>query len=179
MRAWTCGVVVAIGLMAIPDTTQAQTQAGGPADIEIGHIRSHHAGVRAMVATASEQSPTFHRMVETINASDGIVYIERGECKQGVRACLVKVIPAGGYRLVFIKVDIMRAETTLMAAIGHELRHAIEVLSDPAVRDYSSMVFFYRNKHEGVVTSTTFETKAAREAGAIVADEIGRFRRAR
>ena len=31
MREWTCGFVMAIGLVAIPDTAPAQTHAGEPA----------------------------------------------------------------------------------------------------------------------------------------------------
>jgi hypothetical protein len=64
-----------------------------------------------------------------------------------------------------------------MAAIGHELHHAIEVLSDPAVTDYPSMLFFYSKQGEQIRTSHTFETPAAIEAGSAVADEIHRFER--
>ena len=169
---------MAIGLVAIPDTAVAQTPGDEPAVADIGRVRSRHQGLRAMITIASEQSSTFRRMVETINASDGIVYVEPGVCKHGVRACLVKVTSAGGYRLLFVKVDIIRAEQKLIAAIGHELHHAIEVLSDPAVKDYSSMLFFYMNKGELVRTSNAFETVAAIKAGDTVAGEIGRRRHA-
>ena len=180
MREWTCGFVMAIGLVAIPNTAPAQTQPGEPAGTEIGHVRSHHQALRAMIATASEQSSTFRRMVETINASDGIVYIEPGVCRHGVRACLVKVTSAGRYRSLFVNVDITKAERKLMAAIGHELRHAIEILGEPGVTDRASMYFFYKyNSDRGSFSSPAFETVAAIEAGDTVADEIGRFQRAR
>lgn len=42
MREWTCGFVMAVGLVAIPNTAPAQTQPGEPAGTEIGHVRSHH-----------------------------------------------------------------------------------------------------------------------------------------
>ena len=179
MRSWTCGFVMTIGLVTIPDTVAAQMQAGEPAVTEIGHVRTRHQGLRAIITTASEQSLTFRRMVQTINASSGIVYIEPGVCRHGVRACLVNVTSAGRYRSLFLKVDITMAERRLMAAIGHELHHAIEVLSDPAITDYSSMLFFYMKKVEGVSTTNALETLAAIEAGHTVADEVGNFRRAR
>ena len=142
MPEWTCGFVMAIGLLAIPNTATAQAQPGDPAGAGIGHVRSHHEALRAMITTATEQSSTFRRMVETINASDGIVYIERGVCRHGVRACLVNVTSAGRHRSLFVNVDIIRAERKLMAAIGHELRHAIEILGEPAVTDRASSISF-------------------------------------
>ena len=135
---------MAIGLLAIPNSAPAQTHADEPAGTEIGHVRSHHPGLRTMIATASDQSPTFRRMVETIDASDGIVYIEPGACGHGVRACLVKVTSAGKYRSLFVKVDIVGADRQVMASIGHELRHAIEILGEPGVTNPASMHFFYK-----------------------------------
>ena len=81
-----------------------------------------------------------------------------------------------------MKVDIAKSDRELMAAIGHELRHAIEVLSDPRVTDLRSMYIFYKRNRDRagtstLGTSTAFETKAAIEAGKAVADEIGRQRR--
>ena len=105
-----------------------------------------------------------------------MVYVEPGACRHGVRACLVKVTSAGGYRFVFVKVDTARAEAKLMAAIGHELHHAIEILREPAVTDQASMLFFHSKKGERIHTSNTFETAAAIAAGDAVADEIRRFR---
>ena len=48
MREWTCGFVMAVGLVAIPHTAPAQTQPGEPAGTEIGHVRSHHPALRAI-----------------------------------------------------------------------------------------------------------------------------------
>ena len=38
MREWTCGFVMAVGLVAIPHTAPAQTQPGEPAGTDIGHV---------------------------------------------------------------------------------------------------------------------------------------------
>lgn len=89
-----------------------------------------------LIVRAGEQSSTFRQMVETINASNGTVFIEQGVCRgERVRACLVTVTSAGPRRYVFVKVDIKNAIREPMALIGHELRHAIEVLSNPRVTD--------------------------------------------
>ena len=172
---------MAIGLLAIPSSAPAQTQADEPAGTEIGHVRSHHPGLRAMITAASDQSPTFRRMVETINASDGIVYIDAGTCRGGVRACLVTVTSGGGHRFLFVRVDTKKADHALMASIGHELQHAVEVLGTTEVRNYASMYFFYTVNNDRVggslPASSAFETAAAIKAGRTVADEIRRFQR--
>ena len=127
MRKWTCELVVAIGLLAIPGQCSGPTLADDPARRNCSCPIASPRPARADHASGS-QSPTFRRMVETINASDGIVYIDPGTCRDGVRACLVNVSSAGGHRFLFVKVDMEKADHALMASIGHELQHAVEVL---------------------------------------------------
>jgi hypothetical protein len=55
-----------------------------------------------------------------------------------------------------------------------------EMADQPGVTDLASMYFFYKyNSDRGSFSSPAFETVAAIEAGHTVADEIGRFQRAR
>ncbi len=175
---------MAIGLAAIPGTVVAQPLDGDPASTELLRVRARHPALQELIARAEVQSPTFHRMVHTINASDGIVYIDPGTCRRGVRACLVSVTSAGGHRFLFVRVDMGKADHALMASIGHELQHAVEVLGTAGVRDYSSMYFFYsihsdRSGGRSFSAFSAFETAAAIEAGDAVADEIRRFQRTR
>ena len=57
-----------------------------------------------------------------------------------------------------------------MGSIGHELHHAIEVLSDDRVTTNLAVVHFFRT--EGRVTNGTFETGAAIKAGIAVRAEV-------
>jgi hypothetical protein len=52
-------------------------------------VRSSHAYLRAMIDEAVLRSSTFRHIVAEIEATDGIVYVEHGDCKHGVRTCLV------------------------------------------------------------------------------------------
>ena len=52
---------------------------------------------------------------------------------------------------------------TLLASIGHELQHAVEVLSDPHVTDTRSIYFFF--DRIGQIGQDRFETIAAIQAG--------------
>ena len=110
-------------------------------------------------------------MVETIEATDGIVYIERGRCPSGVLSCLVAVRKPGLMRFLWIRLDMNRIDRDLMTAIGHELRHAIEVLNNREVATTRGMVQLY--EHEGMKDgSGAFETVAAIEAGRAVWAEL-------
>ena len=138
MRVWAFGLLTAVALLSIPRTVWPQPQEGVLQ--AVSHVRSNNQALRNLITSAAEQSPTFRRLIDTINATDGLVYIEPGACRHGVRACLVSVKSTGRQRVLFVKVQIDRADRALMGAIGHELQHAVEVLSDPAVTDYSRYV---------------------------------------
>jgi hypothetical protein len=133
-------------------------------------VRAPSADIAAVIRDASERSPTFRRLLSTIDATDGLVFVEDGTCGHSVRACLsLSVKVAGPSRLLRIIVDARRPDCQLMADIGHELQHAIELLSDPQVKDmHSAYAFFQR---EGPTGSDRFETQAALHAGDQVGDE--------
>ena len=60
----------------------------------------------ALVDRAARGSETFQRLLATIQRSNGIVYIEPGNCGHGVRACLkMSVVANGPDRFLRILVD--------------------------------------------------------------------------
>ena len=173
---WTTAVVMTIGLVAIPSAAVAQSGTDELVSKEMARIRSSNPGIVALVARATEQSRTFREMVAAIGASDGIVYVERGTCGHGVRACFRGVTKAGANRVLWLWVDIRKTDEELIASIGHELRHAIEVLGNPRVTSNASMYIFYLR--EGFVgTAGAFETRAAIDAGLAVKADLHSFKR--
>jgi hypothetical protein len=176
MSQWIAEMMIAV-LVATPTVSLPQPSAG-MANNDVRRVRSHDRVLASLIARATEQSLTFRRLMDTIDASDGFVYIEPGTCKHGVRACLVNVTAASGGRFVFVKVNVRRTNRELMAAMGHELQHASEVLSDPGVRDFRSLYFFYKD-HALLETSMTFEPRGAIEAEETIAAEIAQFERSR
>ena len=102
------------------------------------------ASIAALIREATERSATFRRLVATIDASDGIVYVEYGTCGHHVRACLAFTVQqAGPNRILRIVVEAHRDHGELLAAIGHELQHAVEALGDPHVTDFHSLYSFF------------------------------------
>ena len=142
------------------------------------HVRSSSPAIRALIVQATEQSATFRTMVETINASDSVVYVEQGTCSRACRACFVNVTGTGAHRYLWVKIDVRMADLDLMASIGHGLRHTIEVLDAPEVTNGTTMFWFYLREGR-IETAGAFDTVAAVKAGDAVHAEVRAFRRAR
>ena len=134
-------------------------------------VRGVSARVVAIINNAATQSETFRGLVDQINHTDGMVYVAEGDCGSGVRACLLLTMTVmGPYRLLRILVDGRSADRDLMAFIGHELQHAVEVLNYRSVRSSSQMILLYKRICD--VCGGSFETYAAVRAGNAVHDEL-------
>ena len=166
VRNVTVGVILTLGL----------AQSAAAVAVTFPRVRSSRPWIVALIEQAIERSRTFRTLVDTINASDGIVYVEEGHCGHGVRACFVSVTIAGPNRLLWVRVDTHKADWDLMGDIGHELRHAIEVLSDPTVRNDETLYVFYALNPDSrsYGTPDAFETDAAIGAGLDVRAELRR-----
>jgi len=144
----------------------------------IAGVRSTDAAIREMLDDGAWESPTFRGLIGAVIAHDGIVYVEDGVCLHSVHACLLmNVTAAGGYRILQIVIDrqgVMahRRRLDVIATIGHELRHAVEVLSEPAITTGAALFHFYSRK--AGTSNPTFETPAAIDAGLRIRRELGR-----
>jgi hypothetical protein len=106
-------------------------------------VRTSQPVIAALIEQGRARSTTFRELLEAIEASDGIVYIEGGRRCHGRRACLVfSVTVAGPNRILHVLVGGRGTDRELMADIGHELQHGIEVLSDPTVTSDGAMYQF-------------------------------------
>lgn len=69
-------------------------------------VRSESPKVRAAIAFAKERSATFRRLPESLDSTDGLVFIIEGACPRGVGACLhLSVEIAGPRRLLWVFVN--------------------------------------------------------------------------
>jgi hypothetical protein len=138
---------------------------------EISRVRSTDIKITTLIARAVEQSATFRSLLEEIAATDGIVYVEPGRCG-AVRACLtLKVTVAEPHRILWIRVDPRRNACDVMASIGHELWHAVEVLREPSIRSDGELYFFLARGREQNPTAW-METEAAIKVGQEVRSEL-------
>ena len=154
----------------------AASNVAGDVDVSSGavpliRVRGATARLDEVISGAVARSATFRGLLDSIVTTDGIVYIVEGQCPQGVRACLLTFVAiAGPYRLLRIVVDPRKSDDDLMGSIGHELQHAIEVLSNHYIR--TSAAATLRLKQICNVCGPRFETKAAVKAGDTIRAEL-------
>jgi hypothetical protein len=120
----------------------------------------------------------FRRPVAEVEASNGIIYVEDGLCTGHLRACLpIWMSSNGGNRFLRTVVDRRQfdSDSQLIGAIGHELQHVIEVLSDGFVTDSTKMYFYYR-RYAPTERRDRFETQKAINPGIIVGREFRAWR---
>jgi hypothetical protein len=163
---------VAAAVLGMPALSAAADAV--PGNQPMTHVRSSNSDLTALIEQAGQRSATFRGLLDTINASDSIVFVEAGDCGHGVRACFVSVAASGAYRYMRVIVDTRKADWDLMGSIGHELRHTIEVIDAPRVRDNVSKHFFYEQIGTRG-TATSRETRVAVDAGNTVRAEVRRF----
>lgn len=141
-------------------------------------VRTFNAMLRGVIGHAIEASPTFRRLVHTIQASDGIVYVEPGRCGGRARACMAhRVTMAGRNRILRIFVDVRMGQRELISHVAHELQHAIEVLDNPTITTDVAVTRFYLYRGLRLRAKGAFETQEAIDVGNAVRDELGRMRR--
>ena len=166
-RARRSALVAAVAMM-LARMTHAHSSAS-----DFPRVRSTNPQIAAMIKEAAGQSPTFRHLIQTIEATDGIVFVEQGDCGHGVRSCLLhSVVVAAGNRILRIVVNTRQSAWDLMGSIGHELYHATEVLADPSVTTANALYFLYAPG--GWKARDTFETDAAIRAGFAVRREVQR-----
>ena len=138
-------------------------------------VRSEDAAITSLIARASAASTTFRDLLDRIDRTDGLVYVNNGQCLGGMRACLLmRMILAGPTRMLRIVIDPSRADcdVDLMSTIGHELWHTIEVLQQPSLRSTAGMASFYAREGRPMGWSGGWETTAAVKAGLKVRAEL-------
>jgi hypothetical protein len=163
---WLVAPVVLVAL-ATPSPAFAQTPVQGSP-----RVRGSSPAIVDAIEQAIQHSSTFTQLVTAITTTDGIVYVREGTCRFGLRACLAGVHSAPPIRFIYIKVDSRRSVgCELMASIGHELQHALEVLSTPKVIDNHSLAHFYM-RQGATGNDTRLETEAAVQAGLLVEKEL-------
>jgi len=135
-------------------------------------VRSDSPFIAAAIALGSERSPAFRGLLETIDASDGLLYVDEGVCGHGVFSCLLHTVQiAGPHRVLRIRID--RREVMgchVAGSIGHELQHAVEVLSDARIRSGAGVFDYFERKG----ARGSFETAAATQAGKAVDRDVCR-----
>ncbi|MGH9313969.1 MAG: hypothetical protein ACRD1S_12335, partial [Vicinamibacterales bacterium] len=121
----------------------------------------------------ARRSPTFARLRAALEAGDVIVYVQTvSHLSPTLDGRLVFLTTANQKRYLRIDVRGSLPLNDLLATIGHELQHAVEIAGAVDVRDARSMGSFYQRIGVSRRAQTSFDTDAAREAGSRVRSEL-------
>jgi hypothetical protein len=104
-------------------------------------LRASDAKADALLQAGIARSATFRRLVETIDRSDLVVYVETRQLTLPGRLQFMSATPGGRY--VRVSVRPMGIDNDLVPWLAHELWHAVEIAGAPEVRDRASLLRFY------------------------------------
>jgi hypothetical protein len=137
------------------------------------HVRPVDSRVSHAIAEGLRRSSTFASLVRALDRSDVIVYIETAH---GMPSSLAgRMLIAGGpagIRYLRIQIAAAPGGYELIALIGHELRHALEVADSPAVRDATSLMALYQAIGRPGQGLHRYDTKEAQNTGRQVRTEL-------
>ena len=139
-----------IGLAALSAIVVLTAASASPAyAASTARVRSSATELQALLREGADRSATFSALVDSVERSNGIVYVEFGYCAFGhLNACVLPLIasPHGDrYLRILVTPDKnRRSHDQLLALIAHELRHALEVFDAPEVVDVDTMNALYR-----------------------------------
>lgn len=149
------------------------TQVAAAADPE-ARVRASHPRLAQLLEEGEQRSATLRDLIARLQLSDVIVHLESAPPGHPMDGGMqfVGAVALTRYVRVTLRTDL--PADALMALIGHELRHAVEVAENADIRDERSFRNFYeergRPSHKG--RSVTYDTRAAVEAGQRVAVEL-------
>ena len=158
------GVSLRVGLCVTATLLAFRPSPLFSADLGDGpRLRSSNPAIVRSIAEADKHSSIFRQLVDDLARTDGIIYIEAGQCGHSVRACLPhSIAQSGQFRLLRILIDPYDTDHAgvahLAGTIAHELQHALEILSDLSVTNAAAMFAFYGREPSA---DGVFETAAA------------------
>jgi hypothetical protein len=141
-------------------------------------VRSAEPRLAALIDAGVAQSITFHRLVDTLNNSDVIVYVGPKHKHDALGGFLShRVVIAGPNRYLQIAVSTFGSDRWILSVLAHELQHAVEVAEHPEARDVqTTAAMFDRIGIRGCAESDCWETQAAQDVQFAVNEELGAIR---
>ena len=169
-------VSVVVYLLALA----APPAAAAPFSSSVKNIRPRDTTAALLIRFGTEKSARFRELVETLEQSNVIVYIDvRQDSEHPAAGALTFVGEAHGIRWLRATVDsgtMNYARTCqdivrLTSILGHELQHALEASQAESLRDQAEFGRYFRSigVDEG---PHVLDTMAARRTGSRVAAEL-------
>ena len=137
------------------------------------HVRGANAHVNKLIARGMKGSPTFAALVDSLNRSNVIVYIQvTRDLPKGLDGRLAFMTTVGPLRYLHAQVREGLPMDVLLATAAHELQHALEVAADDSVRNTAGLATLYERIGIRAQEHKRYDTAAAQSTGRRVRQEL-------
>ena len=133
------------------------------------HVRSTDPRVQEWIRIGAAESQTFRSLLELLGESDLIVHVQLGD-RLTAAGQTYFVTSTATARYVRIEVAFRGNANEVIALIGHELQHAVEIAHEPRIRDRQALSLFYKGMPGNSMSTTEYDSAAAR----VVEDRVRR-----
>lgn len=166
--------LVSLALACALTTTAARGATETTAD-PMARLRPMQSLADRVIADGTNRSRTFRRLVSRLEQSDVIVYVTvRLDMRPSLGGSLRFVGRSATDRFVLISLNGQNSRPMLVALLGHELQHAVEVADAPDVASQAALTGLYRRIGLHMATDA-WDSRAAQETGQLVrAEFLGR-----
>jgi hypothetical protein len=138
-------------------------------------LRLTDSRLEQVVGHGRRQSPSFQALLDQLDATDLVVYVECARLPARVDGQLTFVTAAAGARYVLVRIAWDLALARKIAILGHELQHALEIARSPDVVSAETMAAAYQRfgfiRNRGG-KRVEFDSVAAIDAGMAISREL-------
>jgi hypothetical protein len=106
-------------------------------------IRTLDPRLAELVQEGIARSETFRDLVQRLTRGDVVVYVRYDTLPAGVHGCLSFLSRVGGVRYVLVSLTADLDSARSIVVLGHELRHAVEVVEQPSIVDTATFAAAY------------------------------------
>ena len=125
------------------------------------HVRTTDQRVEAWLRTGAADSQTFRNLLTILGESDVIVHVQTVD-RLSTAGQTYFVTSTATVRYLRIEVVVGGNANEMIALIGHELQHAVEIALEPRIRDRQALSQFYRSLSGNSTAKTEYDSVAAR-----------------
>lgn len=133
------------------------------------HVRTGSADLRALIRAGYDGAPSFRALVEALTETDVLVYVEKAHFPHpSFEAGLRFMSTAGGRRYLKAEVNWTLSPQRQLAAIAHELQHALEIAESPGIVSGETLANHYHSigwEREPRLGTRQFESRKAIDVG--------------
>jgi hypothetical protein len=166
-----CALLTIVFLVCVSTPHAAQAQ---PPSAATGspRVRANDGRTAAILLEGLRRSETLRVLVDEIEQSDVIVYLEiQWNLRRGLAGGLTWVAGTKSFRYVRISLSPYLTGDVMVATLGHELQHAVEIAREPSIVSGVTLASYYtRNGLSMAAHWSGWDTLAARQTG----DEVRR-----